>query len=310
MQYIKTLVIITLALFTFSTVLADHHGHSDDANHHASSDNHDHHKAEESAHDDSHDMSDGHHDTSEEHATDKESHEHHDSSASHDDSKHDDEHHEHHETAKHSGESANVVMLGEKTLMLYPLLSPDENFQILIDADKAGYTTSVSYEDTPLEVSFDDSGRTQIDLANAQQGTYHLTFRDQSNTVTVPVSVYKAETNSGKSFTAIFAPSPSLSTSGKSEVFIYNIAQGENLHELINVNYKMDGMQHSMDNVMTPLVHEHFDALKGEASEDNPALTTAMSNRSSLSFAMAGQWKFNIMVDGELLSFYIEMFNN
>ena len=227
-------------------------------------------------------------------------------------------HSDHSEHGSHAvandGTSANHIMLGEKMLSLFPLLSPEGNFAMVVQSESAGYTTSVAFEERSITTAFDEAGITQIDLGSAKQGTYTLTFRDSNNSIAVLVSIYKAFTPSGKAFTTIFAPSPSLSSRGQSEVFVYNIADGENQHQLVQVNYKMAGMTHSMDETITPLVHEHFDALKNAIQETgnidtDPILANAMSNRSTLNFAMAGTWQFKVMVEGETLSFDIAMLN-
>jgi len=304
---------------------SEEHGSEEHHNEEHSTEEHDgHHGTEEGSSE--HNTDDVHHghtedgkenseEHSEHHATEEHSSEHSNMSESNETS-HEHSDHMHHDTTMTDttmmGTSVNNIMLGDKMLTLYPLLSPQGDFQIMIQSNAAGYTTSTKFEDSNLATRFDDAGITRIDLGKVKQGTYHLTFRDIDSEVTVPVSVYEAMTASGKTFTTIFAPSPSLSSKGQSEVFIYNIVEGENQHQLISVNYSMEGMQHSMDDIVTPLVHEHFDVLKSavselDISEENPVLTNAMSNRSALSFAMAGTWQFNIMVDGETLKFDIAM---
>jgi len=220
--------------------------------------------------------------------------------------------HDHHGSADMSITSANKVMLGEKMLRLYPLLNTQGDFQIMVQSDQPGYTTAAKLEDKHILTSFDTAGLTRIDLGKAEQGNYYLTFRDIDNEIVVPVSVYKHLTKSGKEFTTIFAPSPSLSFRGQSEVFVYHIVDGVNQHEELSVNYSMQGMQHSTDDMFTPLGHEHFDGLRTTVSaqgsqDENPVLEDAMSNRSALSFAMAGTWQFRIMVDGSILTFNIDM---
>lgn len=280
----------------------DHHGSTESSDHHGS--NSDHHNTEETS---------DHHGTDNHHANEeKEEHSVHDQMDMNEssDSDHEHSHHTNHDSSS-TMQSANKIMLGEQMLRLYPLLSPEGDFQIMVQSENAGYTTSASYEGTSLATAFDEAGLTSIDLGKARQGSYNLTFRDATNETTVPVSVYKSLTPSGKAFTTIFAPSPSLSSQGLSEVFIYNVEDGKNGHESISINYSMEGMQHSTDELITTLEHEHFDGLKSALSADanaaNTVLESAMSNRNAISFSMVGDWQFKIMVEGEILSFDVAM---
>lgn len=333
MRYINLLLIIALSLFTLSFAQESDHSHNSD-NHHASEqsteESSDHHTTDEHSSEHNEHIKEGHH--TEEHSSEHGTEEHHEHSSDHDNMTETKEtSHEHsndeHSNDEHSSDtshnhddnqdwsatlpSANKIMFGEKTLRLYPLLSPEGDFQIMVQSDKAGYTMSVKHEDTSLATTFDEAGLTHVDLGMAKHGNYHLTFRDGTNEITVPVSVYQASTLTGKTFTVIFAPSPSLSSQGLSEVFVYNVDNGENQHETISMNYRMQGMQHSSDQLITPLEHEHFEGLKSalSASEnaENTVLESAMSNRSAVSFSMVGSWQFTIIVDGETLGFNVAM---
>jgi len=297
---------------------SEHHGHGEESSDHHSTE--DHHNSDDDHHDsENHDETSDHHSSDDDHHNDNHDAEKHHGSEDESHHNHSDDSHMEHDSAHdhHNSEnmpitSANKVMLGKKMLRLYPLLNTQGDFQIMVQSDQPGYTTSASLENTPILTTFDKAGLTQIDLGKAEEGNYYLTFRDTDHELEVPVSVYKHVTQSGKEFTTIFAPSPSLSFRGQSEVFIYNIEDGVNKHEEISVNYNMQGMQHSTDDTITPLGHEHFDGLRTAISvqdgqDENPVLEDAMSNRSALSFAMAGTWQFRIMIDGAILTFNIDM---
>jgi hypothetical protein len=124
-------------------------------------------------------------------------------------------------------------------------------------------------------------------------GVWRLTVTLGEHRADVPISVVTAQSEVTE-LLAVFAPTPSLSSAGLTETFVYAYRALEPVHAAISVQRAMAGMQHATDEDRVPLVHDHFPALT-----DLAPVGEAMANRTPLNFAMAGTWDLTVAIEGD-----------
>ncbi|MCA9838937.1 MAG: hypothetical protein KC422_18625 [Trueperaceae bacterium] len=144
------------------------------------------------------------------------------------------------------------------------------------------------------------------DMGMIEEGSYQISGMLGEAVFETSVAVYRGKTDLDSDIYAIFAPSPSLSTMGMTEAFVYAFAEGESIHAMYLVNRKMAGMTHMTDEEEVELEHNHFEAFRSDGFE--PA-----GNDIPLNFPMAGDWEFTISIMSsipETASFTVSVLDN
>ena len=252
---------------------------------------------------------------------------------SHDEMGHGEMDHSEHSTEEPEGEALNVVLVGESSLTIEPLISADGTLTLGIKVEPpAELTLSVTspkgeemrLEATPVmldetaqetgghgeedgEEGHSEGGGHDMDSMNAdvrdvlafqvgavEEGVWRFNGTLGDAEVSFPLSIYQASNDQTEVYLAL-APSPALSTRGLSEAFVYAFQEGEAVHSGMMVEREMSGMQHSTDDEQLDLVHNHFNDVYNDAAGFSP-----MANQAPLSFAMAGSWNVDVAIMGEV----------
>lgn len=230
------------------------------------------------------------------------------------------------------GEALNVVLVGESSLTLEPLISAEGSFTLGIrvepPAELSLNVTSPSGQEMALEAQpimakMDRDGTTDgqdgsdeassvgmnhsehsvtsdlgvsqtlaFEVGAAEAGVYRFSGTLSGAGVSFPISVYTNSANETDVY-LVLAPSPALSTRGLAEAFVYAFKNGEPVHSGMTVDRAMAGMEHSTDDEQLDLVHNHFNDVYNDTLGYGP-----MANQRSLGFAMAGTWDVSVTVMG------------
>ena len=246
---------------------------------------------------------------------------------------HGDMDHSEHSTEETAGEALNVVLAGDSSLTLEPLISADgtltlgvkveppaelslsvtgpsgeemglEATPVMMDAMERG--TGGHGEEEHGEEGRSESGGHDMDSMNpdardvlafqvgaVEAGVWRFSGTLGNTEVSFPMSIYQASADETDVYLAL-APSPALSTRGLSEAFVYAFQEGEAVHSGMMVGREMSGMQHSTDDEQLDLTHNHFNDIYNDAAGFSP-----MANQAPLSFAMAGTWDVAVTLMGE-----------
>ena len=238
--------------------------------------------------------------------------------------------HSEHSTEEAEGEALNVVLVGDSSLTLEPLINADGMLTLGIKveppAELSLSVTSPSGQEMGLEstpVMMDDmketggdgeeghgenhgeSGGHEMDSVDAdvrdvltfevgavEAGVWRFSGTLGDAEVSFQLSIYQTSADGTDVYLAL-APSPALSTRGLSEAFVYAFEGDEAVHSAMALGREMEGMQHSTDNERLDLVHNHFNNVYDETAGFSP-----MANLAPLSFPMAGAWNVEVMVMG------------
>lgn len=224
------------------------------------------------------------------HADDAAGHEHDAAAEDHHDDEHaagedhrDDEHaagEDHHDDDHAAGEDDHGHADGEH--LTVALLDPDGSVAVLTDLAPSSDGTVTAYS-LPW---FDGLALGDFD------GVWRLSVANDDHRTEVPISVV-SRPDASTELVAVFAPAPSLSGAGRTELFLYAYRGLEPVHAAVAVQRAMPGMQHATDEETVALVHDHFTALTEVAPIDD-----AMANRAPLAFAMAGIWDLTVTIEG------------
>ena len=274
----------------------------------------------------------------------------------HDDSHGDMDHSEHNEMSG-MGQALNIVLVGEASLTLEPLISSDGTLTLGVKveppANLALSATSPSGQEVTLsavpimamdlkeegskhsegeEHSEDETEHGEghdhaesedehdmdsmkanaattlsFSVGNVEEGVWRFNGTLNGADVSFPMSIYKASTEQTDVY-LVLAPSPTLSTRGLAEAFVYAFRNGEVIHNGMMLNRSMAGMQHSTDDEQLTLVHNHFNDVYNDTLGYGP-----MANQNSLGFAMAGTWDVSITIMGkneEIVGFDVEVLDD
>ena len=250
---------------------------------------------------------------------------------SHDEMNHEEMDHSEHSTEKAEGEALNVVLAGDSSLTLEPLINADGMLTLGIKveppAELSLSASSPSGQEMGLEatpVMMDDMKETgghgeeghgedhgesgghdmnsmgadvrdvlTFEIGVVEAGIWRFSGTLGDAEVSFPLSIYQTSTAGTDVYLAL-APSPALSTRGLSEAFVYAFEGDEAVHGAMALGREMAGMQHSTDDERLDLVHNHFNNVYDETAGFSP-----MANLAPLSFAMAGTWNVDVMLMGE-----------
>ena len=240
--------------------------------------------------------------------------------------------HSEHGAEEISREALNVVLVGESSLTIEPLISADGTLTLGVKVEPpAELSLSVTgprgeeraLETTPVmmdeiteetgghgeeghEEEYNESGGHNMDNMNAdvrdvltfqigavEEGVWRFSGTLGDAEVSFPLSIYQTSIGETDVYLAL-APSPALSTRGLSEAFVYAFEGDEAVHSAMALGREMDGMQHSTDDEQLELTHNHFDNVYDDTAGFSP-----MANLAPLSFAMAGMWNVDVLFMGE-----------
>ena len=203
---------------------------------------------------------------------------------------------EHHDEDhdEREGNMANVVSVGDMKVHLDPMVSVEGKVALgLTFSQNVAYDLMVT---TPSgETAGGATGEAEGTILKVDQlepGSYTISGTLGDETLTTGVSVYEAMTDLGTQIVTVLAPSPSVSTGGLTDAFIYGFADGENVHKPYVVSRQMLGMTHMNDDQMLDAEHTHFD---GYEVEFEPA-----ANETPVSFPMVGTWQMSVALGGSL----------
>lgn len=150
-----------------------------------------------------------------------------------------------------------------------------------------------NHEDHDMESMADVRKTLTFNVGAVEEGVWRFGGTLVDAEVAFPLSIYKASTEQTDVYLAL-APSPTLSTRGLAEAFVYAFRDGEVVHNGMMMGRSMEGMQHSTDEEQLGLVHNHFNDVYNDTLGYGP-----MANQSSLGFAMAGTWDIDVMIMGD-----------
>ena len=202
---------------------------------------------------------------------------------------HDEDHHE-----EQGGDRANVVSVGDMKVYLDPMVSVEGKVALgLTFSQNVAYDLTVTTPsgETAGGATGEDEG-TILKVDQLEPGSYTISGTLGDETLSAGVSVYEAMTDLGTQIITVLAPSPSVSTGGLTEAFIYGFADGENVHKPYMVSRRMLGMTHMNDDQILDAEHTHFD---GYEVDFEPA-----ANETPVSFPMVGTWQMSVALGGSL----------
>lgn len=127
-----------------------------------------------------------------------------------------------------------------------------------------------------------------------EAGRYSIMLSSQDTMLMTAALLEHAQMDDGTDIYSAFMPAPSMASRGKSDLFVYAIRDGKNVHGDMSTNYRMEGMQHSTDDTHFVLEHQHLD-------------DTFMTNRATLQFPMLGAWQTTVTVDEQQVDFVLDV---
>jgi hypothetical protein len=139
-----------------------------------------------------------------------------------------------------------------------------------------------------------ETGSVVVETGKFMEGVYSVSGSLANESFTSKMSVYSALSDLDNQVIVLFAPSPSLSTKGLTQAFVYAFSEGEAIHRGMSIKRTMTGMTHMSDDEEVSLGHEHFN------DKYNMENFEPMANVAPISFAMAGTWEFTVNLLGSL----------
>lgn len=207
--------------------------------------------------------------------------------------------------------AANTVMLGDQSVLIEPLVTPNGDFTLGLRAEDMLTGDLALNATTPggasvASAGVNELGTALLEFGQAENGVYRVSGSYDGADFAFPVSLYTQDEDAEDiEAYLILAPSPTLDNRGMSEVFAYAFEDGESLHNAFSLSYSMEGMQHSSDDDQISLSHTHFDQ-----AYDSVLGETPMSNQTSLGLPMVGTWQVELELSGdeeEILIFNVDM---
>ncbi len=279
------------------------HEHKDDHDEHMEAQEHDH---SADHYDDHHEMEheEEHHDMMEpEHYDEEHKHE-----EEHDHS-HDEGDSHNHDHMEMAATGANVFQVGERMIMLEPLLDISGLFKLALSTAESAYiqmsVTSPSGTERFMAI---ESNRAVFELGSFEEGIWKVlaTVGEEGDWLETAILAQKQKSDFDSEVVLFLTPAPNLAYGGRTEVFVYGFANGDNLHKRFVLERNMQGVMTSLDGVNIDLPHNHFMDIYNEEG------FTPMANNASIDFSLPGWWNILITIMGgfsETATFQIEVPN-
>lgn len=191
----------------------------------------------------------------------------------------------------------NLIAVGPLLLELEPLLDVSGAFRMAV---------STLTEEGPVETAFDltitnpegadlhlhgDHSLIVAELGQLQEGVWTIGGTIDGVPVQRSLSIVRSRTELDTDVVAIFTPTPTIEQGGISELFLYAISEGENIHS----RFVLEASPAADDMAMgdgVDLIHDHFmDVYNSDGF-------TPMTNTVTLTFDTAGLWNFQLTIMG------------
>ena len=196
----------------------------------------------------------------------------------------------------------NKLQIGQDGLWLEPIVSDNKLYLGLRFAnyDHCKMFLKATINDESSSHIVDMEKTNLLELGAVKTGVWNFSGKLHGKDFSFRLSVYKKDINSQNAY-LIFAPAPSLSGLGKSQIFVYLPAANRPLNKDISISWKMPGMQHSSDSRLLELQKTNFDGSYPAVLGSKAAYTAP------LSFAMVGNWDISLHFGGEEYHIPVEM---
>ena len=208
-----------------------------------------------------------------------------------------------------SAASANAFRVGERVIVLEPLLDISGLFKIALRAEESAYiqlsVTSPSGVEKLITI---ESNTAVFELGPFEEGVWKVlaTVGEEGDWLETTILAQKQKSDFDSEVILFLTPVPNLAYGGRTEAFVYGFGDGDNLHKRFVLERNMQGVHTSLDGINVDLPHNHFMDMYND--ED----FTPMTNNASIDFSLPGLWNIVVTIIGgfsETATFQIEVDN-
>ncbi len=208
-----------------------------------------------------------------------------------------------------SAASANAFRVGERVVVLEPLLDISGLFKIALRVEESAYiqlsVTSPSGVERLITI---ESNMAVFELGPFEEGVWKVlaTVGEEGDWLETTILAQKQKSDFDSEVVLFLTPVPNLAYGGRTEAFVYGFGDGDNLHKRFVLERNMQGVHTSLDGINVDLPHNHFMDMYND--ED----FTPMTNNASIDFSLPGLWNIVVTIIGgfsETATFQIEVDN-
>lgn len=190
-------------------------------------------------------------------------------------------------------ETANVMRLGDATLLLEPLIDSSGTMKLAVTATphSGPFGVEVSTPNALVYAAEAEGATALVSLGSFQEGRFLVTANAGPHVTETAFTTQRRQGDLGSEIILVLVPEACPTTASEALVYAFE-GGGDNIHRLFTMALERSDDVAPREEIA--LVHTHF------REAFNTADFLPMANQAPLSFGAPGEWTINVLIHGGL----------